>query len=61
MNKNYIVYNTNDGDIRVNIQCGSDDIQMQCGLNEAWMEHDPVDDSTYKVDLTTLTVVQITE
>lgn len=59
MNKNYIVYNTTDGDIRVNIQCAPEDIQMQCGPNEAWLEHEPVDDSLYKVDLETLEIVPI--
>lgn len=58
--KNYIVYSTIDGDIRVNIQCVPDEIELQCKENEAWMEHDPVDDSAYKVDLETLEIVPIT-
>lgn len=58
--KNYIVYSTIDGDIRVNIQCVPDEIELQCKENEAWMEHDPVDDSAYKVDLEALEIVPIT-
>lgn len=57
--KNYIVYNTLDGDIRVNVQCTEDEIQLQCRENEAWMEHAPVDDSMYKVDLNTLDIIPI--
>lgn len=57
--KNYIVYNTINGDIRVNIQCIAEDIQMQCGVNEAYLEHEWVDDSAYKVDLETLEIVPI--
>lgn len=57
---NYIVYSIIDGDIRVNIQCIPEDIAMQCGPNESWMEHIPVDDSAYKVDLSTLEIVPIT-
>lgn len=56
---NYIVYSTIDGDIRVNIQCIPEDIQMQCRENETWMQHDPVDDSLYKVDLNTLAIIPI--
>lgn len=57
--KNYIVYNTLDGDIRVNVQCTEDEIQLQCRANETWMEHIPVDDSAYKVDLETLEIIPI--
>lgn len=59
MINNYIVYSTIDGDIRVNIQCVPEDIQMQCQANEAWMEHTYVDDSLYKVDLNTLDIIPI--
>lgn len=59
MINNYIVYSTIDGDIRVNIQCIPEDIQMQCQANEAWMEHQHVDDSLYKVDLNTLAIIPI--
>lgn len=59
MINNYIVYSTIDGDIRVNIQCVPEDIQMQCKPNETWMEHAHVDDSLYKVDLNTLEIVPI--
>ena len=57
--KNYIVYSTIDGDIRVNVQCLPEEIQLQCKENEAWMEHEPVDDSLYKVDLNTLDIIPI--
>lgn len=56
---NYIVYSTIDGDIRVNIQCVPEDIQMQCQENEAWMEHEYVNDAEYKVDLSTLEIVPV--
>lgn len=59
MINNYIVYSTIDGDIRVNIQCIPEDIQMQCRESEAWMEHQHVDDSLYKVDLNTLDIIPI--
>lgn len=59
MINNYIVYSTIDGNIRVNIQCVPEDIQMQCQANEAWMEHAYVDDSLYKVDLNTLAIIPI--
>jgi hypothetical protein len=59
MIENYIVYSTVDGDIRVNIQCVADDIQMQCGSNEEWMQHSYVDDSLFKVDLNTLEIIPI--
>lgn len=59
MINNYIVYSTIDGDIRVNIQCVPEDIQMQCRENETWMEHPYVDDSLYKVDLNTLDIIPI--
>lgn len=59
MTNNYIVYSTIDGDIRVNIQCIPEDIEMQCMANEAWMEHEYVDDSRYCVDLNTLDIIPI--
>ncbi len=59
MIENYIVYSTIDGDIRVNIQCVPDDIEMQCSDNEQWMQHSYVDDSLYKVDLNTLEIIPI--
>jgi len=59
MIENYIVYSTVDGDIRVNIQCIAEDIQMQCGPNEEWMQHVYVDDSLFKVDLNTLEIIPI--
>jgi hypothetical protein len=36
-----------------------EDIDINCGEDEAYMEHQPVDDSKYKVDLDTLDVVPI--
>lgn len=59
MINNYIVYSTIDGDIRVNIQCVPEDIQMQCGPNETWMEHEHVNDALFKVDLNTLDIIPI--
>jgi hypothetical protein len=56
---NYIIYKKIDGDIRCSISCLVEDIDINCGEDEAYMEHQPVDDSKYKVDLDTLDVVPI--
>ena len=56
---NYIVYKLSDGDIRCSISCLPEDISINCWDGEAYMEHEPVDDSKYKVDLGTLDVVPI--
>lgn len=52
-----IVYATADGDILRNVLCPDGQADIQCGDGEAWIEHEPVDDVAYKIDLATLTVV----
>lgn len=59
MISNYIVYSTIDGDIRVNIQCIPEDIEMQCRENETWMAHEYVNDALFKVDLNTLDIIPV--
>lgn len=55
-----IVYSTVDGMIFKSVTCKPEDAPLQCGPDQAWMEHAPVDDSAYKVDLETLEIVPIT-
>lgn len=54
-----IVYSTIDGMIFKSVTCKEEDAPLQCGPNQAWMQHIPVDDSAYKVDLETLEIVPI--
>lgn len=58
---NIIIYDTDAGTINRCVTCPEEMAQEQCGPSEDWLEHDWVDDSKYKIDLTTLTVVPITE
>jgi len=54
-----IVYSTVDGMIFKSVTCKTEDAPLQCGPDQAWMEHAPVDDSEYMVDLSTLEIVPI--
>lgn len=54
-----IVYSTIDGMISKSVTCKQEDAPLQCGSDQAWMEHEPVDDSMYKVDLNTLDIIPI--
>jgi hypothetical protein len=54
-----IVYSTIDGMIFKSVTCKEEDASLQCGPDQAWMEHKPVDDSLYKVDLNTLDIIPI--
>lgn len=54
-----IVYSTVDGMIFKSVTCKEEDAPLQCGSDQAWMEHAPVDDSMYKVDLNTLDIIPI--
>lgn len=56
---NIIVYSTIDGDILRSVYCQDGMQDLQCGENEAWIEHEFVDDSLYKVDLNTLAIIPI--
>lgn len=55
----YIIYSTIDGDIRCNVSCAPEDIEINCRENETYMEHDWVNDSEFKVDLETLEIIPI--
>lgn len=54
-----IVYSTIDGLIFKSVTCRESDAPLQCMENQAWMQHSPVDDSAFKVDLSTLEIVPI--
>jgi hypothetical protein len=54
-----IVYSTINGDIFRNVYCPDGMEDLQCGENEAWLEHEYVDDSEYMVDLNTLEIIPI--
>ena len=54
-----IVYSTINGMISKSVTCQTQDAELQCGPDETWMEHSPVDDSEYMVDLSTLEIVPI--
>lgn len=54
-----IVYSTLDGEIRKYVLCPSGMADLQCGEDEAYIEHDRVDDSKFKVDLETLEIIPI--
>lgn len=54
-----IIYNTVNGEIRKYVVCPSDMADLQCGEDEAYLEHDRVDDSKFKVDLSTLEIIPI--
>lgn len=54
-----VVYSTLDGMIAKCCGCGEEMADLQCGEDQAWLEHEMVDDSQFKVDLETLTVVAI--
>lgn len=56
---NIIVYNITTGIISRCVSCPPDMEAEQCGVDEAYIEHEWVDDSKYKVDLDTLDVVPI--
>lgn len=54
-----VVYSTIDGIISKSVTCQEQDAALQCGPNEAFIIHEPVDDALYKVDLETLEIVPI--
>lgn len=54
-----IIYSSETGDILRCVACPKDMSDIQCGAKEAWIEHDLVDDTAFKVDLDTLQVVAI--
>ena len=54
-----VVYNTATGAITKCVTCPMDMADAQCATGEAWMEHDLVDDSQFKVDLDTGDIVAV--
>ena len=57
--KNIIIYNVVDGDITRCVTCPQSMVDIQCNAGEAYIEHDRIDDTLYKVDLETLQIVEI--
>ena len=53
----FVVYNTSTGSIIKSVSCPANMADAQCGPGEAWIEHDLVDDSKFRVDLDTLEIV----
>lgn len=56
---NIIIYSLTDGDILRCVICPIGMENDQCGEGEAWIAHDRVDDTAFKVDLATLEVVPV--
>lgn len=54
-----IVYNPLDGDILRCGHCPADMVDLQVQNGEAWLEHEPVDDAQFMVDLATLEIIPI--
>lgn len=54
-----IVYSTIDGTIIKSVTCKESDAPFQCMENQSWMQHAPVDDSAFKVNLSTMEIVPI--
>lgn len=54
-----IVFSLADGVIQRNMECPEASVEIQCSEGEWWIEHEPVDDAAFKVDLETLSVVPI--
>ena len=57
--KNIVIYNVIDGDIVRCVTCPEGMVEIQCRTGEAYIEHDRIDDTLYKVDLETLQIVEI--
>lgn len=54
-----VIYNEADGDIIRCTSCPMGMQDIQCGNDEAWIEHERVDDTLFKVDLSTLEIVPV--
>lgn len=54
-----IVFSMSDGAILRNVECPADSAEIQCGDGEWFVEHEPVDDEAFKVDVATLALVPI--
>ena len=53
-----VVYNKNSGLISKTVDCAESLADLQCEADELWIETTEfIDDSTYKIDLSTLSVV----
>lgn len=56
---NIVIYKTSNGDITRCVTCPAEMADLQVEDGEAWLEHDRVDDTLYKVDLQTMEIVPI--
>lgn len=56
---NIVVYLQADGSILRCVTCPSEMADLQCSEGEAWLEHERVDDTAFKIDLDTLEIVPI--
>lgn len=54
---NIIIYSTLDGEILRQMTLPEEEVAAQLGTFEDYIEHDPVDDATYQIELTGFTVV----
>lgn len=56
---NMIIYKTSDGDILRCVSCPEGMAELQIGADEAWIEHENVNDTKFKVDLETLKIIAV--
>lgn len=54
-----LVYDKTSGQILKCLTCPIDMANIQCADNEAWIEHQSVNDELYIVDLNTLEVIPV--
>jgi hypothetical protein len=50
---NMVIYNISDGNILRCVTCPEEMADIQFGAGEAWIEHEKVDDTQFKVNLET--------
>lgn len=56
---NIVIYNLANGDILRCVTCPIEMADIQCQEGEGWLEHERVDDTLYKVDMSTLEIVSV--
>ena len=56
---NMVIYKTSDGDILRCITCPEEMVDIQLGAGEAWIEHERVDDTQFKVNLDTGEIIPV--
>lgn len=52
-----VIYKISDGDILRCVTCPEEMVDIQLGAGEAWVEHERIDDTQFKVDLETDEIV----